>query len=94
MSYITKRGGWCHMFVLNVHAATENKIDDVKDKFCEELEHVFDIFPKYHTKILLVDFSAKVGREDIFEPTTGNKNLHKINNDNRVREVNFACPKI
>jgi hypothetical protein len=31
----------------------------------QELERVFDKFPKYHTKILLGDFNAKVGREDI-----------------------------
>jgi hypothetical protein len=43
----------------------------MKDSFYEELERVFDKFPKYHMKILL-DFNAKVGREDIFEPTIGN----------------------
>jgi hypothetical protein len=56
----------------------------VKDSFYEELEHVFDKFPKYHMKILL-DFNAKVGREDIFKPTIGNKSLHEIGNDNGVR---------
>jgi hypothetical protein len=39
--------------------------------------------PKYHTKILL-DFNAKVGREDIFKPTIGNESLHKISKDNGV----------
>jgi hypothetical protein len=53
MSYITLRGCWCHIFVLNVHAPTEDKPDDVKDSFYEELEHVFDKFSKYHMKILL-----------------------------------------
>jgi hypothetical protein len=28
-------------------------------------------------KILLGDFSAKVGREDILKPTVGNESLHK-----------------
>jgi hypothetical protein len=58
--------------------------------FYKELEHVFDEFPKYHMKILLGDFNAKVGREDIFKPTIGNESLHKISNDNGVRVVNFA----
>jgi hypothetical protein len=35
-------------------------------------------------KILLGDFNAKVGREDIFKPTTGNESLHEISNDNGV----------
>jgi exonuclease III len=42
----------------------EDKID-AKDNFYEELERVFDKFPKYHRKTLLGDFNAKVGREDI-----------------------------
>jgi hypothetical protein len=62
MSYIILRG---HIIVRNVHARTEDKSDDVKDSLYEELECVFDKFPKYHMKILLGDFSAKVGREDI-----------------------------
>jgi hypothetical protein len=46
MSYITLRGCWCHIIVLNVQAPTEDKIDDVKDSFYVELECVFDKFPK------------------------------------------------
>jgi hypothetical protein len=76
MSYIILRGRWCHIIVLNVHTPIEDKTDDVKDSFYEELEHVFDKFPKYRMKILLGDFSAKVGREDIFKLTIGNESLH------------------
>jgi hypothetical protein len=65
----------------------------VKDSFYEELERVFDKFPKYHMKILLGDFSAKVGREDIFKPTFGNESLHEINSDNGVKLVNVATSK-
>jgi hypothetical protein len=38
----------------------------------EEMECMFDKFPKYHMKNMLGDFNAKVGREDIFKPTIGN----------------------
>jgi hypothetical protein len=69
MSYVIRRGSWCDIIVLNVHASTEDKIDDIKNRFYEELEHVFDKFPKYHMKILLGDFNAKIGRENIFRLT-------------------------
>jgi hypothetical protein len=59
-----------------VHAPTEDKDDDIKDSFYEELEHTFDQFAKYHTKILLGDFYAKVGRENIFKKITGTESLH------------------
>jgi exonuclease III len=81
---------WCHITVLNVHAPIEDKTDDVKYSFYEVLERVFDKFPKYLMKILLGDFNAKVGREDIFKPTIWNESLHEIRNDNAVRLVNFA----
>jgi hypothetical protein len=53
----------------------------VKDSLYKELERVFNKFPKYHMKILLGDFSAKVGREDIFILTIGNESLHEISNE-------------
>jgi hypothetical protein len=79
----------CHIIVLNVHAPTEDKIDDVKDN----LERVFDQFPKYHMKVLLGDFIAKIGKEDIFKPITRNESLHKISNDNGIRVMNFTTSK-
>ena len=93
MSYIVLRGRWCNIIVLNVHAPSEEKSDNSKDSFYEELEQVFDYFPKYDMKILLGDFNAKVGRENIFKLTTGNESLHQDSNDNGVRIVNLAVSK-
>jgi hypothetical protein len=67
MSYIILRRRWYHIIVLKVHAPTNDEIDDVKDSFYEELERVSDKFPKYHTKILLLDLNIKVGGEDFFK---------------------------
>jgi hypothetical protein len=75
MSYVILRGLWFHIIVLNVHAPTEDKTDDVKDGFYKELERIFDKFPKYHIKILLGELNAKVGREDIFKQRIGNESL-------------------
>jgi hypothetical protein len=88
--YIILRGHWCHIIVLNVCAPTEDKTDDVKDSLYGELECVFHKFPKYHMKLMLGDFSAKVGREDIIKPTIGNE----ISNDNGVTESKVRCSHI
>jgi hypothetical protein len=92
LSYIILRGRWCDVIILNVHATVKENIADIKNRFYEELEHVFDKFPKYHMKIML-DFIGKVGREDIFKLKIGNESLHEINNDNVVTVVNFATSK-
>jgi hypothetical protein len=73
-----------------VSCLIEDKTDDVKDSFYEDLECTFDKFPKCHKKIFLGDFSAKVGRKEIFKPKIGNENLHEISNDNGVTAVNSA----
>jgi hypothetical protein len=40
MSYVVLRGCWSDIIVLNVHAQTQDKIDDIKDRFYEELEQI------------------------------------------------------
>jgi endonuclease/exonuclease/phosphatase family metal-dependent hydrolase len=90
MPYIILRGRWCHIIVLSVHTPTEDKTDGSS---YEELERVFDKFPKYHMKILLGDFNAKVGRVDIFKPTTENESLYEISNEHGVRLENFVTSK-
>jgi endonuclease/exonuclease/phosphatase family metal-dependent hydrolase len=44
-------------------------------------------------EILLGDFNAKFGTEDIFKPTIVNESLHQHSNDNGVRVVKFATSK-
>jgi hypothetical protein len=60
VEFVSNRGCWCHISILNVHALTEDKVG-VKGSFYEELKGVFDKFTKYNVKILLGDFNAKVG---------------------------------
>jgi hypothetical protein len=45
------------------------------------------------TKILIGDFNAKVGREDIFKTNIENESIHESSNNNGVRVVNFATSK-
>jgi hypothetical protein len=80
-------------YFLNEHAPCEDKKDDVKDSFYEELRRVFDQSPMCDMKILLCDFIAKVGRENIFKPTIGNESLHESSNDSVIGVVNLATSK-
>jgi hypothetical protein len=59
MSHIKLRVLLYDITVLNVHTPTEDKSDDTKDSFYEELERVFNQLLMNHMKILLGDFSQK-----------------------------------
>ena len=54
---------------------------------------MFGHFPKYHVKMFLGDFNAKVERENIFKSTIGQESLHQDSNDNGVLLVNFVTSK-
>jgi hypothetical protein len=56
-------------------------------------ESIFDKFTKYHKKILLGGFKAKVSREVTSKPKIGNESLHEISNDNGVGVANIATSK-
>ena len=43
VSYVVLRGGWCNIIVLNVHAPSEEKSENLKDSFYEDLEQLFFI---------------------------------------------------
>ena len=45
LSYIVLRSRWCNIIVLYVNAPSEEKSDESKDSFYEELEQVFLSFP-------------------------------------------------
>jgi hypothetical protein len=44
-------------------------------------------------KILLSDFNAKIGRENIFKSTIGNESMNTESNNNGNTLVNFATLK-
>jgi hypothetical protein len=62
----------------------------VKESFYEKLDRISDKLPKYEMKILLGEFNAKVGKEDILKPIIVYERLHEISNYNGIRVVNFV----
>jgi hypothetical protein len=66
MSYTVLSRCWCNIIDRNMNTPSQEKSDDLKDGFYEEIEQDFGHFRKYDMKILLGDLKAKVGRENIF----------------------------
>jgi len=93
VSYKDLRGRWCNIIIPNVQAPREEKSDNSKDSFYEELEQVLYHFLKYRMEIPLGYFEAKMGRQNIFKPTMDDESLHQGSNDNGVSIVNFTTSK-
>jgi exonuclease III len=53
MLYVLLRRSLISYYCSECYAPTEDKIDDVKDRFYGELESIFNKLLKYHMKILL-----------------------------------------
>jgi hypothetical protein len=83
------RGRWCDIIALNVHELC----DDSDESICEESEHVFYHFPKYHMTILFGDVNIKLGSEHIFKPKIENGTVTKNTKDNGIRDANFVNQK-
>lgn len=79
--------------MLNFHAPTEEKDDETKDEFYEQLEEIIDRIPITHVKIVIGDANAKIGNEDIFKSITGGESKHDRSNDNGLRIINMAIEK-
>ena len=87
------RGLFFNYSLICVHAPTEEKDDDEKDNFYEDLDQIYEECPKRDVKIIIGDLNAKIGQEETYGPITGKYSLHTLSNDNGIRLINFACSK-
>jgi hypothetical protein len=63
----------------------EEKTPEEKDEFYENLEHILNETAQSRISIILGDFNAKLGKENIFKSIFGNYRLHDITNENALR---------
>jgi hypothetical protein len=75
------------------HAQTEEKDDDGKDNFYEDLDQIYEECPKRGVKIVIGDLNAKIGQEEMYRPITGKYSLRTLSNDNGIRHKFFMFQK-
>jgi len=74
--YLRLKAKWFFCTLINVHAPTNEKTEEVKEEFYNLLEQTINQIANSDIKIILGDFNAKIGEEDIYKCTIGNECLH------------------
>ena len=74
------KGKFHNLTLINVHAPTEEKTEEEKDKFYDELQKAYDRAPKHDIVMILGDLNANIGKEKAYESVTGKNTLHEVSN--------------
>jgi hypothetical protein len=65
------RGKLFNYSIVNGRVPTKTSSDEEKDRFFDGLETTYDISPRNDIKIVLGNFNAQVGKENVNFPTNG-----------------------
>jgi exonuclease III len=76
------KGKFNNLSIICTHAPTEEKPDEEKEKFYEDLQTAHNKIPKHDIVIILGDLNAKIGKEDVYQNTVGKHTLHEVTNRN------------
>ena len=77
--------------IICAYAPTNEATDEEKEIFYEQLDKAYGTLPVHDMKLVLGDFNAQVGREDIFMGTIGKQSYHAETNENGIKLVSFAA---
>jgi len=91
--YVELKGKWYNILLINCYAPNEDKSEEIKNAFYEELDKIYDTLPTGKPKIILGYFNAKIGKEEVYRPTIGKDSLHNDTNDNGNKLVTFATAR-
>ncbi|PNF38233.1 hypothetical protein B7P43_G11852 [Cryptotermes secundus] len=82
-----------NMTLMNVHAPTEEKEEEVKDYFYQQMEETYDSIQSNDIKFILGDLNAKIGKEKEHRGVIGSESLHCTTNHNGIKLINFSESK-
>jgi exonuclease III len=84
------KGKYHNITIINIHAQTEEKDEDTKERFYEELQQIQEKVPKHDLLIILGDYNSKIRRERAYQNVTRNHTLHDITNRNGELVCEYA----
>ena len=84
------KGKFNDITLINTYAPTEDKTEEIKEQFYDDLQSMVDKVPKSDVTIILGDVNAKLGKEPAYQKITGKHTLHVETNRNGERLCDFA----
>jgi exonuclease III len=79
-----------NLSIISVHAPTEEKSDEEKENFYEDLQIVHNKIPKHDIVIILGDLNVKIGKKEVYQNVAGKHTLHETSNRNGEWVCEFA----
>jgi exonuclease III len=83
------RGKFFNYSIICVHAPIEDKNEEEKDAFYDDLDKTYEECHGKDAKIIIHGLNAKIGKEDIYRPITRKYSGTTNSNDNGIRLINF-----
>lgn len=88
------KGLFKNISIISAYAPSEDTEDGIKGAFYDLIEKEWRNLPAYDIKLLMGDFNAKVGKEQIWRKVARLNSLHTDSNDNRVRLLSLADNRV
>jgi exonuclease III len=85
------KGKYNNITLINAYAPTEDKTEEIKEQFYDNLQSMVDKVPKSDLIIILGDVNAKLGKEPAYQKITGEHTLHEETNRNGELLCDFAA---
>jgi exonuclease III len=84
------KGKFYNITLMNRYVPTEDKEEDIREQFYEELQRVQGRILKHDVTAILGDMNAKLEKEKVFSQVVGHHSLHNISNENGELVANYA----
>jgi endonuclease/exonuclease/phosphatase family metal-dependent hydrolase len=68
---IRLKGRFRNITVISAHAPTNDKHDQEKERFYENLEEICNRIPRHDMVIIMGDFNTKLGNKEYLQPVAG-----------------------
>ena len=91
LSKLRVKGKYNNITLINANAPKEDKTEEIKEQFYDDLQYMVNKVPKSDLIIILGDINGKFWKEPAYQKITGKHTLHKETNRNGELLCDFAA---